>query len=123
MDFVVCYLVDVLVVVVAFLSPRARYSAGNRWVIGQLRLSIRLISFTMTSWNVNFLQGNKRGNLGHALIILNQPFSAALFHRVWLSCEWRCCADGGANRLYDLFEGDELRLQSADSWSITFELH
>ncbi|EDR08454.1 thiamine pyrophosphokinase Thi80 [Laccaria bicolor S238N-H82] len=63
----------------------------------------------MTSWNVNFLQGNKHGNLGHALIILNQPFSAALFHRVWLSCEWRCCADGGANRLYDLFEGDELR--------------
>lgn len=116
-----CYLVDVLVVV-AFLSPRDRYSASNRGVISQRRLSIRIL-FTMTSWNVNFLQGNKHGNRGHALIILNQPFSAALFHRVWLSCEWHCCADGGANRLYDLFEGDELRSQSADSYYISFELH
>ncbi|KAK7690791.1 hypothetical protein QCA50_005891 [Cerrena zonata] len=37
-----------------------------------------------------------------ALIILNQPFSSALFKRVWDASQWHCCADGGANRLHDL---------------------
>ncbi|ETW83088.1 hypothetical protein HETIRDRAFT_163496 [Heterobasidion irregulare TC 32-1] len=42
-----------------------------------------------------------------ALIILNQPFSESLFSRLWQSTSWRCCADGGANRLFDLFASDE----------------
>jgi thiamine pyrophosphokinase len=37
-----------------------------------------------------------------ALIILNQPFSKPLLRRVWHTSDWRCCADGGANRLHDL---------------------
>jgi thiamine pyrophosphokinase len=37
-----------------------------------------------------------------ALIILNQPFSLALLDRLWSSSHWKCCADGGANRLHDL---------------------
>ncbi|KAI9512054.1 thiamine pyrophosphokinase Thi80 [Russula earlei] len=37
-----------------------------------------------------------------ALIILNQPFSEPLLRRLWHASDWRCCADGGANRLHDL---------------------
>jgi thiamine pyrophosphokinase len=37
-----------------------------------------------------------------ALIILNQPFSKPLLRRLWHTSDWRCCADGGANRLHDL---------------------
>lgn len=37
-----------------------------------------------------------------ALIILNQPFSKRLLHRLWHASDWHCCADGGANRLHDL---------------------
>jgi thiamine pyrophosphokinase len=88
----------------------------------------------MTSWNVDFLKpitqssrsknhtaDNKLHGLNEkkrfedeenvtrigaefALIILNQPFSFALLRRVWSSSGWRCCADGGANRLYDLLK-------------------
>ncbi|KAF8149854.1 thiamine pyrophosphokinase Thi80 [Crassisporium funariophilum] len=60
-----------------------------------------------TSWNVRFLQARNATNsspqIGHALIILNQPFSLALLQRVWNSSQWHCCADGGANRLFDSF--------------------
>ncbi|KAF2127830.1 thiamine pyrophosphokinase [Dothidotthia symphoricarpi CBS 119687] len=41
------------------------------------------------------------------LLILNQPiahFSA--FARLWSHTEYRICADGGANRLYDMFKSD-----------------
>ncbi|KAJ7274463.1 thiamine pyrophosphokinase [Mycena haematopus] len=56
----------------------------------------------MTSWNIDFLQRNaSKIAPSRALIILNQPFSEGLFHRVWNSSQWHCCADGGANRLFD----------------------
>ncbi|THH09650.1 hypothetical protein EW146_g8628 [Bondarzewia mesenterica] len=42
-----------------------------------------------------------------ALIILNQPFSETLLQRLWQSTSWHCCADGGANRLFDLFSSRE----------------
>ncbi|KXN91733.1 Thiamin pyrophosphokinase 1 [Leucoagaricus sp. SymC.cos] len=85
----------------------------------------------MTTWNVNFL------NLSHstsdsisksklaswcpcgcstkhwyALIILNQPFSLPLLQRLWTNTSWRCCADGGANRLYDLLRSHHIDLRS-----------
>ncbi|KAH9838419.1 thiamine pyrophosphokinase [Rhodofomes roseus] len=51
----------------------------------------------------------------YALIILNQPFSFPLLRRLWNACSWRCCADGGGNRLHDLLkdiqEGDGQRDQ------------
>ncbi|KAF8071725.1 thiamine pyrophosphokinase [Lyophyllum atratum] len=68
---------------------------------------------SMTSWNVHFLQNQAEahtnkdlGQPSRALIILNQPFSRALFERLWDSSAWHCCADGGANRLYDTFASD-----------------
>ncbi|KAG0057610.1 hypothetical protein BGZ83_006983 [Gryganskiella cystojenkinii] len=46
-----------------------------------------------------------------ALIILNQPIllHRDLFENVWQNATYRFCADGGANRLYDLHSTDEER--------------
>ncbi|KAG0261335.1 hypothetical protein BG011_001109 [Mortierella polycephala] len=46
-----------------------------------------------------------------ALIILNQPIriKRRLFDNVWQNAKYRFCADGGANRLYDLLDTDEER--------------
>jgi len=47
-------------------------------------------------------------DLHNDLIILNQPFSESLVRRLWGSSQWHCCADGGANRLYDVFSTKRL---------------
>ncbi|KAJ4289160.1 thiamine pyrophosphokinase [Kalmusia sp. IMI 367209] len=42
------------------------------------------------------------------LLILNQPITDfAVFARLWTRSRYRLCVDGGANRLYDMFGGDE----------------
>jgi len=58
-------------------------------------------------WSINFLETNRALDDvdARALIILNQPFSPLLLRRLWANTGWRCCADGGANRLHDLFDG------------------
>ncbi|KAJ6619693.1 thiamine pyrophosphokinase Thi80 [Mycena sp. CBHHK59/15] len=56
----------------------------------------------MTSWNTSFLQNTAEIKPKRALVILNQPFSSALFLRLWNSSQWHCCADGGANHLFDV---------------------
>ncbi|KAF1937366.1 thiamine pyrophosphokinase [Clathrospora elynae] len=41
------------------------------------------------------------------LLILNQPIAHfTAFSRLWKHSGYRICADGGANRLFDMFEGD-----------------
>jgi thiamine pyrophosphokinase len=60
----------------------------------------------MKTWNTDFLKPTPpKDDVRRALIILNQPFSFSLLHRLWTTSEWRCCADGGANRLYDVLGG------------------
>jgi len=54
----------------------------------------------LSQWSLSFLTSPSRERK-RALIILNQPFSTTLLHRLWESCQWHCCADGGANRLFD----------------------
>ncbi|KAJ3739395.1 thiamine pyrophosphokinase, partial [Lentinula detonsa] len=68
-------------------------------------------------WNVDFLRHDPSNTASkRVLVILNQPFSAALLRRLWNSTCWHCCADGGANRLLDT-----LRQQNLDESS--YELH
>jgi thiamine pyrophosphokinase len=41
------------------------------------------------------------------LLILNQPIAHFdAFARLWKHTGYRICADGGANRLFDMFKGD-----------------
>lgn len=48
------------------------------------------------------------------LLILNQPISDfAVFARLWSRSNFRLCADGGANRLFDMFS-HELADRRAD---------
>ena len=63
----------------------------------------------VTDWDVAFLNPSMVGvpDTKRGLIILNQPFSLKLLELLWSTCSWRCCADGGANRLFDLLREDE----------------
>ncbi|TKX20468.1 thiamine pyrophosphokinase-like protein [Elsinoe australis] len=68
---------------------------------------------------LNFLQdhNSKRRNgieNDTGLIILNSPISSPdLLNRVWANTSYRVCADGGANRLFDLFERREMPLKES----------
>ena len=60
-------------------------------------------------WSLPFLQTcDEESRSKTALIILNQPFSKALLRRLWHATDWHCCADGGANRLHDVLNGDRV---------------
>lgn len=64
-----------------------------------------------TTWTTPFLLSPSQSSLEsdprqtrRALIILNQPFTFSLLNRLWSSTCHHLCADGGANRLYDLLQ-------------------
>ena len=70
---------------------------------------------TPRRWAPSFLnEDNTPGSRNKsALVVLNQPFSLGLLWRLWKASSWRACADGGANRLHDLFSGEleDLRIR------------
>jgi thiamine pyrophosphokinase len=50
--------------------------------------------------------GAAQSGEGPDLLILNQPISDfGAFSRLWTHARYRICADGGANRLHDMFSG------------------
>jgi thiamine pyrophosphokinase len=60
------------------------------------------------------------------LLILNQPIAHfTAFSRLWKHTGYRICADGGANRLFDMFEGDlkGQREQYVSKTSLPFTLY
>ncbi|KAI0749579.1 thiamine pyrophosphokinase [Daedaleopsis nitida] len=66
--------------------------------------------YSVTPWEISFLDPLRQSR--NALIVLNQPFSFPLLHRLWQSSTWHACADGGANRLHDVLQdcdGRDLR--------------
>ncbi|KAL4072572.1 thiamine pyrophosphokinase [Scleroderma yunnanense] len=77
--------------------------------ISKLLYSRNTTSSKITDWDVPFLNPSTIGipETKRGLIILNQPFSQNLLELLWTACSWHCCADGGANRLFDLFREDE----------------
>ncbi|KAI6043861.1 thiamine pyrophosphokinase [Pisolithus marmoratus] len=68
-----------------------------------------LTSFWMMAsvayWHLSFLNSSAPPAT-RGLIILNQPLSRNLLDILWKACSWHYCADGGANRLYDLLPDD-----------------
>ena len=49
----------------------------------------------------------RAGSITPDLLILNQPIANfEVFQRLWRHTRFRICADGGANRLYDMFDAD-----------------
>ncbi|KAL4247211.1 Thiamine pyrophosphokinase [Abortiporus biennis] len=70
------------------------------------------------NWSLPFLANTEQAKSDRktALIILNQPFSVPLLRQLWHACKWRCCADGGANRLHDALISDAKKVvgQSED---------
>lgn len=53
---------------------------------------------------VDLLSGKETSGKQYAIIILNQPITHKdTFFRIWDASSLRLCADGGANRLFDLF--------------------
>jgi len=71
-------------------------------------LVLSRISMTSRKWAPSFLDENSGSTSSKksALVILNQPFSLGLLWKLWKASSWKACADGGANRLYDLFSGE-----------------
>ena len=61
------------------------------------------------AWSPSFFDSSPSPAAGHqyALLILNQPFSFPLLRTLWKASSWRCCADGGGNRLHDLLRDME----------------
>jgi hypothetical protein len=86
---------------------------GCDWLWVSLSNETQNESAGSTSWNSADILSSRAsdGRSKQSLIILNQPITRRdIFEKLWDNCDYRICADGGANRLYDLLsEGDRER--------------
>ncbi|KAK4689582.1 thiamine pyrophosphokinase, partial [Tremellales sp. Uapishka_1] len=58
-------------------------------------------------WDATDILSGSPSDRSYAMVILNQPITRKdTFLRAWEASEVRLCADGGANRLYDLWTSD-----------------
>ncbi|OCF77448.1 thiamine pyrophosphokinase [Kwoniella mangroviensis CBS 8886] len=56
---------------------------------------------TTTTWTCSELLRGESSK-SYALIVVNQPIRSDLLEKAWKSAKIKLCADGGANRLYDI---------------------
>ncbi|KAK6909270.1 hypothetical protein I203_103287 [Kwoniella mangroviensis CBS 8507] len=67
---------------------------------------------TTTTWTCSELLRGESSK-SYALIVVNQPIRSDLLEKAWKSAKIKLCADGGANRLYDIdSEKKRLRLDT-----------
>lgn len=65
------------------------------------------------SYNPGDLITSNTQSLDKALIILNTPLmKRETLENLWSSCGWHICADGGANRLHDMWTSGEDHLRA-----------
>ncbi|EJT98223.1 thiamine pyrophosphokinase Thi80 [Dacryopinax primogenitus] len=68
------------------------------------------MSSTTTDWSVDHIisqSGCSSPTSPCALVILNTPLEHFLVKKIWPTCQWRACADGGSNRLFDALQEEE----------------
>lgn len=96
-------------------STRPLCSLHPRVTFEYPRLYCVLFSVMTRSENNEFYPARFLASKTHAeetigrpnLLILNQPIAHFdAFSRLWDHSSYRICADGGANRLFDMFHGD-----------------
>lgn len=83
---------------------------GCDWLWTSLSMEADQIQAGSTRWNSTDIMSPRASTseASQSLIILNQPITRRdIFEKLWNNCDYRICADGGANRLYDLLDGKD----------------
>jgi hypothetical protein len=83
---------------------------GCDWLWSSLESESIQNTDNATRWSSADLLGPRNTAIAskQSLIVLNQPITRRdVLERLWRNCDFRVCADGGANRLFDFLDGEE----------------